>query len=93
MVFHFIQIVLPALLEQTQARTLLKSFVGIWCSVVGKTLNLERLVKAGNRTTPDVTIYTIKMFVCYWLLTQRCSTAGQLSHNRGYDLGNKPEDF
>lgn len=37
-----LQVVLPALLEQTHARTLLKKAVRVWCVVVGKVLKLDR---------------------------------------------------
>ncbi|KHN81462.1 E3 ubiquitin-protein ligase MARCH6 [Toxocara canis] len=36
-----LQVVLPALLEQTHARTLLKSVVRVWCTFFGRLLNLE----------------------------------------------------
>ncbi|CAJ0574367.1 unnamed protein product, partial [Mesorhabditis spiculigera] len=37
-----LQIVLPALLEQTSARQVLKRFVRTWCVVVGRALKLDR---------------------------------------------------
>uniref|UniRef100_A0A915AAP3 RING-type E3 ubiquitin transferase n=1 Tax=Parascaris univalens TaxID=6257 RepID=A0A915AAP3_PARUN len=36
-----LQVVLPALLEQTHARTLLKTIVRVWCALFGRLLNLE----------------------------------------------------
>ncbi|VDK49891.1 unnamed protein product [Anisakis simplex] len=36
-----VQVVLPALLEQTHARTLLKSVVHVWCKLIGRMLDLE----------------------------------------------------
>lgn len=36
-----VKVVLPALLEQTHARTLLKTVVRVWCALFGRLLNLE----------------------------------------------------
>ncbi|CAJ0946411.1 unnamed protein product, partial [Mesorhabditis belari] len=43
-----LQIVLPALLEQTSARVVLKKFVRAWCVVVGRVLNLDQYLLSEN---------------------------------------------
>lgn len=38
---NLLQVVLPALLEQTHARTILKTVVRTWCCIFGRLLQLE----------------------------------------------------
>ena len=45
------QVVLPAILEQTHARNLIKVVVFLWCKVLGRLLNLEHYLLP-DETTP-----------------------------------------